>query len=176
MDRFRSGPSFQVHVPCHPHGTDPSRQNREAGQPNPVRQTVRFSWITRGNGRGLVGRMSSALTAATAEITCTQANVEPGNHFIRVGAHELLPAVDFEVGGDDNTLAANLAAALSLRPGLTASAVNNVVTVETLFGHGDDVRMEILETGTASAFALSTLERDGFLDRGSPAPTAPEIS
>ena len=178
-DKFTSGPGFLVHVPVHPRGTDPSRNDLAFNQPAPVRETKTFAWIFRGRhkGSGLIGRMAGAITPATADITCTQANVTPGNHVIRVGSFTLLPAVDFDVGASDNALADNLAAAIDALPGFSApNPAANVVTVSTTAGHGDDVRIEILEPGAASAFALGALDREGFMDLGAPAPSPPSFT
>lgn len=176
MSKYHSGPSFRVHAPCHPFGTDPSKNNKALGQPTPIRQTYTFSWIKKDNGAGQIGRMGGGITGASATITCTQANVTPGTHVIRVGKYELRPAVDFAVGASDNALADNLAAAISNLPGFTAAnPPANVVTVQTTSGHGDDTVIEVVEWGPASAFALGALDRDGFMDRGNPAPVAPLV-
>lgn len=174
--KYSSGPSFTMHVPVHPYGTDPSMSNKLQGQPAPLRQTFTFSWINKGNGSGQIGRMGGTITPATAEITCTQANVTPGTHVIRVGPYELRPAVDFAVGAGDNALADNLAAAISALPGFSApNPAANVVVISTTSGHGDDTRIEVLEWGAASAFALTATDRAGYMDRGAPAPVAPLV-
>jgi hypothetical protein len=143
----------------------------------PLRQTYTFSWITKDNGAGQNGRMAGAITPATASITCTQANVTPGAHVIRVGPFELRPAVDFAVGANDNALADNLAAAINALPGFSApNPAANVVAISTTRGHGDDTRIEVVEWGAASAFALAATDRTGFMDRGSPAPAEPLIA
>lgn len=178
-DKFSSGAAFEMLVPVHPRGTDPSRNNKAFNQPAPIRKTVTQTWISRGNGSGVVGRMAVDgidIDPAEAEITCTQANVVPGKHVIRVGDYELRPSVDFAVGLSDNALASNLAAAISLLPGFTASAALAVVTVQTTTNSGSDNRIEILENSTTSAFALGSLEKPGFMDRGDPTVTAPALS
>lgn len=176
MSRYSSGKSFKAHVPVYPFGTDPSKNSKFLGQPLPLRQTYSFSWIKKGNGAGQMGRMAGAIAPATAELTCTQANVEPGKHIIRIGPYELRPAVDFVVGGNDNALAANLAAAISSLSGFTAAAVLAVVTIETTTAHGDDTRLEVVEWSAVSAFALTTLNRPGYMDRGAPVPSVPLIA
>lgn len=177
MSKYSSGPSFTVMAPCHPFGTDPSKTNKLLGQPAPTRQTVTFSWIRKGNGSAQMGRMSGAINPASAAITVTQANVTPGTHRIRVGSFELLPAVDFAVGANDIALAANLATAISALPGFSAESNGvDTVTITTTRGHGDDTRIEVLEFGAASAFALAATDRTGFMDRGAPAPGAPLIA
>lgn len=174
--RYSSGKTFKVHAPVHPYGTDPSLSNKLQGQPTPLRQTYEFTWVRRGNGSGQNGRMGGALAAATASITCTQANVTPGTHIIRVGPYELRPSVDFAVGANNNALADNLAAAISALPGFSApNPTANVVVISTTHGHGDDTRIEVLEWGAASAFALTATDRDGYMNRGAPAPIAPRI-
>ena len=175
--KYSSGPSFTMHAPVHPHGTDPSLSNKLQGQPAPLRQTFAFSWVRAGNGAGQIGRMTGAPAGATALITCTQANVTPGTHVIRVGGYELRPAVDFAVGGSDNALADNLAAAISALPGFSApNPAANVVTVSSTFGNGDDNRIEVREWGAASAFALTATDHTGYMNRGAPAPAAPLIA
>ena len=172
--KYSSGKSFTMHAPVHPFGTDPSKSNMLLGQPAPLRQTFTFSWVRKGNGTAQVGRMGGTITPATATITCTQANVTPGTHVIRVGPYELRPAVDFAVGVSDNALADNLAAAISALPGFTApNPAANVVVISTTTGHGNDTRIEVLEWGAASAFALATPDRAGYMNRGAPAPAAP---
>jgi len=172
-----TGPSFTTHVPCHPGGTDPSQNVMAIGQPAPTRQTITKSWVRKGNGSGQIGRMAGAFADAAATITCTQANVTPGTHVIRVGQFELRPAVDFAVGLGDAALATNLAAAIDLLPGYNAPVPGAaVVTVNTTNGHGDDHRMEVIEWGAASAFALTALDRPGYMDRGAPAPVAPALT
>ena len=175
--KYSSGKSFTMHTPVHPHGTDPSLSNKLQGQPAPLRQTYEFTWINKGNGAGQNGRMGGTITGATAEITCTQANVTPGTHVIRIGPYELRPSVDFAVGANDNALADNLAAAISALPGFSApNPVANVIAISTTRGNGNDTRIEVLEWGAASAFALTATDREGFMDRGAPAPTAPSIT
>ena len=176
MRKYSSGPSFTIHTPCHPWGTDPSMSNKAQGQPAPTRQTYTFSWINKGNGSGQTGKMRGGIAPASAIITVVQANVTPGTHSIRVGPYELRPAVDFAVGANDIALAANLAAAISALPGFGAVSDGvDVVTIGTTSGHGNDTRIEVLEWGAASAFALTT-DRTGFMDRGAPAPGAPLIA
>lgn len=176
-NKFSSGPSFTQHVPVHPGGTDPSWNNKAIGQPAPIRQTQTFQWINRGNGSGFVGRMGGAPSAGTATIVCTQANVTPGTHSIRVGKFELRPAVDFEVGVSDIAMATNLSAAIATLPGYTAaSGGTDTVAVETTTGHGDDHRIEVVEWGAASAFTLTATDRAGYMDRGAPAPGAPDFT
>jgi len=81
------------------------------------------------------------------------------------------------VGGNDNALADNLATAISALPGFTApNPAANVVTISTMRGHGDDTRIEVVEWGVASAFALTATDRPGYMDRGAPAPAAPLIT
>jgi len=178
-DKFSSGPAFTTHVPVHPFGTDPSQTSKAKGQPAPIRETVTQSWVKRGNGSGLVGRMfNEGLTtvAADAEIVVTQANVTPGTHIIKVGPYELRPAVDFVVGGNDIALAANLAAAIAALPGYTATSDGvDTVTIETTTGHGNQHRIEVVEWGAASAFALAATEITGFMDAGDPFPYPPVL-
>lgn len=177
MSKYSSGPSFTAMTPCHPFGTDPSKTNKLLGQPKPLRQTFTFSWIRKGNGSGQVGRMTGAPAAATATITCTQANVTPGTHVIRVGAYELRPAVDFAVGAGDNALADNLAAAIDALPGFSSpNPAANVLVISTTNGHGDDTRIEVVEWGAASAFALTSTDREGYMDSGAPSPGAPVLA
>lgn len=177
MSQYSSGPSFTVHAPCHPFGTDPSKNSKLVGQPTPIRQTYTFSWIKKGNGAGQNGRMGGAITPAAATITCTFANVVPGEHEIRVGPYALRPAIDFAVGISDDTLADNLAAAINALPGFSCpNPAANAVVISTSRGHGNDTRLEVLEWGAASAFALTALARPGFMDRGAPAPVAPLIA
>jgi len=176
-DKFSSGPAFTSHVPCHPFGTDPSQTVKALGQPVPTRQTVTQSWVKRGNGSGLVARMAGATVPAQAEIVVTQANVTPGTHIIRVGTFELRPAVDFVVGANDIALAANLAAAITALSGyLAVSDGVDTVTFGSTSGHGDDHVTEVVEWGAASAFALTALNRPGFMNRGTPAPVAPLLT
>ena len=176
MAKFRSGPSFTAHVPCHPWGSDPSLSNKLQGQPAPTRQTFTFSWVNRGNGGGLVSLMQGAPAPATGAITCTQANVVPGSHVIRVGIFELRPGVDFAVGGSDNVLADNLAAAIDALPGFSApNPAANVVAISTTSGHGDDNRLEVVEWGAASGFTLGALNQTNVMNRGTPAPGAPLV-
>ena len=177
-EKFRTGPSFTMHVPVHPFGTDPSQTSKAAGQPSPIRQTEEFQWITRGNGSGLVGLMTNAVgpgnPPATATITVVQANCNPGDHLIRLGEFELRPGVDFAVGANDIALAANLAAAVLALPGYTGVTDGiDTVTVTTNNGHGDDHVIEVVEWGAASAFTVGALEVDGYMDRGDPEPEAP---
>lgn len=179
-DKFRSGPAFTQLVPVHPHGTDPSQTVKAKGQPAPLRQTETFQWIQRGNGSGLIGRMTNnqlvptAPNPATETITVTQANCVPGTHLIRVGDFELRPAVDFVVGANDIALSTNLAAAINALPGYAAVGDGvDTVTITTEHGHGDDHRIEVVEWGAASAFTLSATTRDGYMDRGDPQPRAP---
>jgi len=177
MDKFTSGgPAFMMHVPCHPRGTDPSRNDKAFNQPSPIRETATQAWVKRGGGRGLNGQMVGAATGATAVITCTQANVEVGKHIVRVDEYDLSVGIDFAIGADDDALATNLAAAIDNLPALTAVAALNVVTILTTSGNGDDVIMDVIEFSAASAFALTALDRAGFLDRGAPAPGAPTIA
>ena len=178
-DKFRSGPAFEVHVPVHPRGTDPSRNNKAFNQPTPIRETATQTWVNRGGGRGVVGQMGVAgltFTTATATITCTQANVEVGKHVIRVGEYELLPGIDFLLGASDTELGDNLATAISALPGYSASAALGVVSIITTTDHGSDHRMEVVENSAASAFALTALDRTGFMDRGDPTVVAPTLS
>jgi len=176
-DKFRTGPAFQVHVPMHPGGTDPSHNIKAIGQPLPIRESKEFQWITRGNGSGLVGRMDNdglTVLQATADITVVQANCTPGFHLIRVGEAELRPGVDFLVGANDIALAANLAGAITALPGYTGTSDGvDTVTVTTNSGHGDDHRIEVVEWGAASAFTLGALNNAGFMDRGDPHPDEP---
>lgn len=173
-DQFRATPTFLTHVPCHPHGTDPSRNNKAFNQPTPKRQTASMTWVYRGPGRAFNGRLAGAATGASAQITCTVANVEPGKQIIRVGDYELRPGVDFAVGVTDAALATNLAAAIDRLPGFDAPAPGaNIVTVTTSQGTASDVRFEVIETSAASAFAVGALTREGLMNQGAPAPAAP---
>ena len=166
-----------MHVPVYPFGTDPSQTVRAVGQPNPIRQTEEFQWITRGNGSGLVGLMTNVVavgTAAAATIVVVQANCVPGEHLIRVGKYELRPGVDFVVGANDIALAANLAAVILALPGYTAvSDGTDTVIAGTTTDHGSDHEIEVVEWGAASAFTLGVLNREGYMDRGDPTPKAP---
>jgi len=179
-DKYRTGPAFTSHVPCHPFGTDPSQRLKVRGQPAPIRETSRFQWISRGNGSGLVGRMlnvGTAPVAAAAIITCTQANVTPGTHIIRIGKYELRPAVDFAVGANDNALATNLAAAINALPGYAAASNLADCEIATTTGHGDQHLNEIIEWGAASAFALTALGGNPiYMDQGDPHPGPPLIA
>ena len=176
-DRFSSGPAFTSHVPCHPFSTDPSQTLKTVGQPAPIRETVTQSWVNRGNGSGLIGRMAGASSAAVADIVVTQANGTPGTHVIKVGIYELRPAVDFLVGANDIALAANLAAAIDALSGYAGTTDGvDTVSVDTTTAHGDDHVMEGVGWGAASAFALAALDRPGFMDRGAPAPVAPLLT
>jgi len=180
--KYRSGPSFTIHVPVHPFGTDPSQTVKAWGQPNPIRQTEEYQWISRegGRGAGIVGLMSNDTgvgTPATAGVTVTQANVTPGTHVIRIGKYELRPAVDFVVGAGDVALAANLASAIDALPEFTATSDGvDTVTINTVAGHGDDHRIEVVEWGAASAFVVSALTRTGYLNRGDPQPKEPTFA
>ncbi len=178
-NKFSSGPAFTSHVPVHPFGTDPSQTIKAKGQPAPIRERVTQSWVKRGNGSGLIGRMLNEdghPSPAETDITVVRANVTPGTHIIKVGPYELRPAVDFMVGGNDIALAANLAAAIAALPGYTAASnAVDTVTVETTTGHGNDHRIEVVEWGAASAFTLSVLEVAGFMDVGDPWPYAPVL-
>lgn len=177
--KFSSGAAFEMIVPVHPRGTDPSRNDKAFNQPSPIRETATQTWVRRNNGSGLVGRMAVGglnIDPASAEITCTQANVEVGRHILRVGDYELLPGVDFLVGASDTALASNLATAISALPGFSATSALGVVSVETTTGHGNLNRIEIVENSAASAFALGTLDTTGFMDRGDPTVTAPALS
>jgi len=177
MSNFHSGKSFRTLTPVYPYGTDPSLNNKALGQPLPKWRTCTSTWIQRDNGSGLVGRMAGAITPATAEITCTFGNLEVGKHLIRIGQYELRPALDFNPGFDDNSLATNLASAISALPGfISAAPPANVVTIETTSGHGNDTRMEVLEWSAASAFTLTPLDKLGYMNRGAPAPAAPLIA
>ncbi len=172
-----TAPAFTTHVPCHPHGTDPSWNIKAIGQPAPIRETITKSWINKGNGSGQVGRMLGAHASAAAVIVVVQANVAPGTHVIRVGKFELRPAIDFVVGVSDITLAASLAAAINALPGYTGVSDGvDTVTLGTTTGHGDDHRMEVEEWGAASAFALTATIRTGFMNRGAPAPAPPVLT
>lgn len=175
QDKFTSGPSFRWITPTHPYGTDPSKVP-SVGQPPLVRKTATQGWIRRGDGRGVVGRMSDNIAANSAQIECVQANVLVGKHLIRVADFELRVGIDFAVGPDDATLATNLAAALEALPGITAGAVGDLVTISTTQGQGSDVRIEIVQATVASAFDLVDLERDDLLDKGEPRPIAPLIA
>lgn len=174
--KYSSGPSFQVHVPVHPFGTDPSQTAKAWGQPLPIRQTFTFSWVNRGNGSGQISRMAGDITPATAAITCTLANVVPGQHVLRVGEYELRPAIDFLLGISDHTMAVNLAATIRALPGFTTAVPGaNVVTIQTTTGHGNDTVIEVVEWSPASAFVLAATDMTGYMDHGAPAPTAPLI-
>jgi hypothetical protein len=179
-DKFKSGPAFTIHVPVHPHGTDPSQTVKAIGQPAPVRQRETFQWIKRGLGHGLVGKMGNGnpLPApATANIAVTWANCVPGTHLIRVGKYELRPAVDFAVGANDIDLSNNLAAAINALPGYAAVGDGvDTVTITTTTAHGDDHLVQVVEWGAASAFAVTTASTIGpYLDRGEPTAEAPEF-
>jgi hypothetical protein len=174
-----TGPAFAQHVPVHPHGTDPSQNIKAIGQPAVLRQTERFTWIRRGNGSGFNGRMNNATVPASAdaEIVVTQANAVPGTHLIRVGDFELRPGVDFAIGAGDAALAANLAAAILALPGYTGATDGvDTVTIGTTSGHGDQHRVEVIEWGAASAFALTATNLEGIMDVGDPTPAAPEFA
>ncbi len=121
--------------------------------------------------------MAGGLDPASATITCTWANCVPGTHEIRVGPYALRPGVDFAVGISDDTLADNLAAAINALPGFScANPAAAALVIRTTRGNGDDTRIEVVEWGVASAFALTATDRTGFMDRGSPAPVAPLIA
>jgi hypothetical protein len=178
-DKFRSGPAFTMHVPVHPHATDPSQTVKAIGQPAPLRQTVTFSWVKRGLGHGLVARMNApgGPVAATAAITVIQANCVPGEHLIRVGQYELRPGVDFAVGANDIALAANLAAAILALQGFSGVSDGiDTVTVTTTVAHSDEHRIEVVEWGAASAFALAATEKPGYMTQGDPSPYPPEFT
>lgn len=179
-DKFRTGPAFTIHVPVHPHGTDPSQTVKALGQPAPIRQRETFQWIRRGLGHGLVGKMgngSPVPTTASATITVVHANCVPGTHLIRVGKYELRPAVDFSVGANDIDLSNNLAAAIAALPGYTAVGDGvDTVTITTTTAHGDDHLCQVVEWGAASAFTAAGLNSVGpYLDRGDPTAEAPEF-
>jgi len=177
MTKYHSGPAFRIHVPVHPFGTDPSKTVKALGQPKPIRQTYTFSWVKKSNGAGQNGRMGGGITPATATITCTWANCVPGTHEIRVGPYALRPGVDFAVGVSDGTLADNLAAAINALPGFSCpNPAANALVISTTRGNGDDTRIEVLEWGAASAFALTATDRAGYMDRGAPAPGSPLIA
>jgi len=179
-EKFRTGPSFTMHVPVHPFGTDPSQTIKAIGQPPVIRQTEEFQWITRGNGSGLVGLMTNVTavgTPAEATVTVVQANCVPGEHLIRVGKFELRPAVDFAVGVNDIALAANLAAAILALSGYTAVSDGvDTVTIGTTTDNGSDHEIEVVEWGAASAFTVGALQRAGYMDRGDPTPEAPTFA
>lgn len=162
-------------VPVHPYGTDPSAHNRSVGQPAPVRQTVRSAWVPSGQGKAQPAMISESFTPASAEITCTLANVEAGKHLIRIRGYELRPHLDFAVGGSDGDLATNLSGAIRRIPGFTAEVLGNVVTVQTTSGHGDWVSFSVLELSAASAFTVGTLEVEGYMNRGGHGPIAPTL-
>ena len=179
-DKFRTGPAFTSHVPCHPYGTDPSWNVKAIGQPAPIRQTSRFQWITRGNGSGVIGRMfneEGVPIEAEAVIAVTHANVTPGTHLIRIGKFELRPAIDFAVGGNDNALATNLAAAINALPGYSAQSNLADCEVLTTSGHGDQHPNEVIEWGAASAFLLVALGGPPeYMDKGDPQVAPPLIA
>lgn len=175
-DQFRSTPAFLIHVPCHPFGTDPSQTVKAFGQPTPTRETATQTWIPRGRGRAFNGRLTGAATGATAQITCTLINVEPGRHRIRVGNVELRPGIDFALGASDADLATNLAAAINGLTGFVAPAPGaNIVQITTSQGTASDIPISVVETSAVTAFVLGGAE-DGLMDAGAPAPTAPLIA
>jgi len=174
---FIGTPAFTKLVPVHPYGTDPSAHNLSVGQPAPVRQTSRSAWVSSdlGTGKAQNATIDSSFTPAFAQITCTLANVEAGRHLIRLRGYELRPHLDFAVGVSDGDLATNLANAIRRIPGFTATALLNVVTVQTVSGHGDWVPFSVLELSAASAFSVGTLDVEGYMNRGGHGPGAPTL-
>lgn len=178
---FRAGRSFRSHVPVHPYGTDPSRNNLGFNQPAPMRQTMTGTWIHRNVGKSTYGRMAGAFAPATATITVIAANIEVnGRHRIEIGPYVLRPFLDFAVitggggpTGDDNDDTANtLALTISALPGFTATARldnSGTLDIERSLGVGDTVDLRVVESSAGSAFALSGDQ----MDTGSPVVSAP---
>jgi hypothetical protein len=152
-------PALTRLVPTHPHGTDPSLNNPLFGQPRPSRRTLTSAEITTGNGVAVQGTITQTLASglATGTITCTAANLSTV-HRIFVDGVLLQPGLDFARSGSDNTLAANLAAAIARLPGFEATiSATNVCTIRCRIS-SRLIPVKILETGATSAFAFATVD------------------
>lgn len=163
---FRAGRAFRSHVPVHPHGTDPSRNDTGLNQPAPMRSTATGTWVQRNVGRGQYGRMAGAIAPATATIAVVAANIEAGQHRIEIGPYVLRPFLDFEVitnglgpTGNNNDDTANLlAGAISALPGFAATArldASGILDIERSVGVADTVDLRAVETSAVSAFTMS---------------------
>lgn len=166
--QFLGTPAFQRIVPTHPRGTDPSQNSKAIGQPALVRSTVTYAELNAGGGRGINGQndLTGNNGRSVGIITCTFANLSIGDHAIFIDGVELRPGIDFAPGANDNDLASNLAAAIAELPGFDESFSNLAVVTVIRRGCNRFLEFRAVETGAASAFALTQYAEEDLMQPG----------
>ena len=171
MKRTTSPGAFQVVVGSRPYGTDPSWTGHTPPTP---RNTYLGAVVTTG-----VAAHNANIVATTPPVGMSGTVTVADNDFTTgwvefiLGDYRLISDIEFAVGAGVNDTATNLAAAISLLPGFSASAVGADVTVLSSDTMGE-IDFRALHRGTK--VNLTFVPSTGFLSGGDPTIGAPVMT
>ena len=182
---------FRMLIGSYPHGTDPSLNNRAAGQPPQLRTT-----ITAGPGfvagePHVVGAVSAGYITQTGTIEVLDLDFSTGRCVLTLGEDrqdlpkpnspsddgreiEIVSGLHYLAGGTLGATATNIAAVLARLPGYKVSVLGAVITLEYVCDVNANVAFHVRHYGTILNLGLTP--ETGFLSQGTPALAYPIIT
>ncbi len=173
------------HVPVSPGGRDPSDNNLNHGQPNPIRRTVTMGPMRLGRSWGNRYRPAGLATqTASFRLDCEASDLVAGEVTLELGAHVLSVGVDFvQVVADGESTSLNTAQALASvigsLPGFSATATAGPADTGDLSivwtGFSERKTFRVFQRGDVVHASLVT-PSNGQMAFGTIGPAAPQFT